>query len=203
MKRQWQTGFTLIESVVSMLLLAVMSVMAYQAVEVVLSANERSRGDLAEEIRLHRTWQIIANDLIHLRARVFPDGLGLVEPAYLTGNGTFLLSFTRGNDALLESNPTGVTRIRYQLNIKDELLRQSQPAFLAAQDYTEHNQTLLTEVEEVLFEQLTDESLFVPQWPPLNTNLSKLSLPRMIKVTITLKDGSSTSRLFPGVVNDS
>jgi len=49
-----QRGFTLIETVVSLLLLAVVSMMSYQAVEVVLGTNERSRGDLADEMQLQR-----------------------------------------------------------------------------------------------------------------------------------------------------
>jgi general secretion pathway protein J len=51
-----QRGFTLIETVVSLLLLAVISVLSYQAVEVVLGTNERSRGDLVEETELQRAW---------------------------------------------------------------------------------------------------------------------------------------------------
>ena len=60
-----QSGFTLVEAVVSLMLLAVMSVMSYQAVEVILGANERSRGALSNEAQLHRTWQIINRDLFH------------------------------------------------------------------------------------------------------------------------------------------
>ena len=48
MSRHSEGGFTLIETVVSMLLLAVMSVLSYQAVDAVLATNERSRQGLAE-----------------------------------------------------------------------------------------------------------------------------------------------------------
>lgn len=195
-----QHGFTLIESVVSLLLLAVMSMMSYQAVEVILSANQRSRNDLAEEIRLHRAWQIITNDLMHLRARLFSDGFGSVEPAYETGRGA-LVSFSRGNGALQETNPTGISRVRYQLNESNEFLRSSQPIFLSPRNTDVRPQILLTSVKEVLFEQLSSRRDFEPVWPPLNASQSILTLPRMIKVTITLEDGNSTSRLFPGVDN--
>src|SRR5690606_36511716 len=110
-------GFTLLEVVVAMLLLAVMSVMAYQGVEVVLGANERSRTALAGEMQLQRAWQQIANDLYHLRARQYPDGLGGVEAAYMTGqDGERTLSFSRGGGALLAENPTGLSRVTYLLD---------------------------------------------------------------------------------------
>ena len=79
--RARQTGFTLIEAVVSLMLLSVMSVMSYQAVEVILGANDRSRGQLEDESQLHRAWQVISRDIMHLRPRAFADGLGAVEPA--------------------------------------------------------------------------------------------------------------------------
>jgi type II secretion system protein J len=199
MKLKQQKGFTLIESVISVLLLAVMSMMAYQATDVVLSANERSRTDLTEEIRLHRAWQIIASDLIHLRPRAYSDGLGVIEAAFETGRAGALVSFTRGHDAILESNPTGITRIRYGLNENNEFIRDSQPAFLSFRDYQSIPQVLLKGVEAVTFEQLSNDRTFVPQWPPLNSTLTNSNLPGMIRVSITLEDGSTTWRIFPGV----
>ena len=88
-RRANQAGFTLIEAVISLFLLAVMSVMSYQAVEVILDSNERSRGDLADEAQLHRAWQIISRDMMHLRPRGFADGFGSAERAYLTDPSDF------------------------------------------------------------------------------------------------------------------
>ena len=72
-RRDRQAGFTLIEAVVSLMLLAVMSVMSYQAVEVILGANERSRGQLEDESQLHRAWQVMSRDIMHLRSRGLGD----------------------------------------------------------------------------------------------------------------------------------
>ena len=44
-KTHWQRGFTLIEVVVSLALLAVMSMMAYQALVLVLETNQRGVQD--------------------------------------------------------------------------------------------------------------------------------------------------------------
>ncbi|MDC0598264.1 prepilin-type N-terminal cleavage/methylation domain-containing protein [Gammaproteobacteria bacterium] len=195
-------GFTLIEVVVSLLLLAIISVMSYQAVDVVLATDQRSRSELADEISLHRTWQIVGNDLIHLRPRMFADGLGGIEPAYVTERYGALLSFTRGGGPLLESNPTGLTRVRYVLNEEHELLRSSLPAYLSPRNQESQTRVLLTGVSEINFEQLNWEDYFVATWPLINAEEGTPSLPRMIRVTISLDDGSSTWRLFPGVESD-
>ena len=62
-------GFTLIEILVAMFLLAFMSIMSYQAIDAVLKINDRSQQSLAQEARLQRAWQIIGRDIIHLRPR--------------------------------------------------------------------------------------------------------------------------------------
>jgi type II secretion system protein J len=90
MRNNHSQGFTLLETVVSLFLLAVMSVMAYQAIEAVLGANQRSQEALAEEQQLQLTWQVISNDLLHLRARHYADGFGGIEAAYQTSNSDIL-----------------------------------------------------------------------------------------------------------------
>ena len=120
-RRDRQSGFTLIEAVVSLMLLAVMSVMSYQAVEVILGANERSRGQLEDESQLHRAWQVISRDIMHLRPRGFADGLGGTERAYLTDPSDFGLRFSRGGGPMVRSNPTGISRIEYRLNNRQSI----------------------------------------------------------------------------------
>ncbi len=194
-----QSGFTLIEAIVSLMLLAVMSVMSYQAVEVILGANERSRSTLANEAQMHRAWQIINRDLFHLRPRVFADGLGSKEPAYVTDPDQFGLRFSRGGGPLMGSNPTGVARIEYSLNSDDQLERRSWPVTGTSLNNDGNLIVLLDNVDSVEIEQLSRGGLFVPDWPPINESHSPLSLPRMIRITIVMLDGSETNRLIPGL----
>ena len=196
-----QKGFTLIEVVVSLGLLAVMSVMAYQALTVVLDANERSRDLASEQQRLHRAWKIIGRDLLHIRARPFSDGLGRTERPYETDPSEFGLRFSRGGGPMLETNPSGVSRIYYSLNADQQLLRTSW-AITASPRVIEGTTTILIdEVEEVIAEHLSPEGIYTRDWPPINAKRETL-LPRMIKITILLTNGMTTSRIFPGVVSD-
>lgn len=195
-------GFTLIETVVSMFLLAVMGMLGYQAVETVLGANERSRNELATEVQMHLAWQIIDDDLLHMRARVYHDGLGGVEVAYATGQLPILIDFSRGGAVLQSDNSTSGERIRYELSSTGELLRYSWPIHLSLREYDAKISRLLHGVSAVHFEQLTDDNIFSPIWPPLNQNDKLLSLPKMVRVTIEMEDGTSSWRLFPGLENN-
>ena len=196
-----QRGFTLIEVVVSLGLLAVMSVMAYQALSVVLDANERSRIAAMEQQRLQRAWQIIGRDLWHLRARSFADGLGKIEPPYETDPSGFGVKFSRGGVPMLDSNPTGVSRVYYTLNPDHELVRTTW-AITDSPRITDGTQTvLLNDVREVVFEHLSNDNAYSRDWPPIKIGSNSL-LPRMIKITIELDTGLVTSRLFPGVVSE-
>ena len=197
-------GFTLLETVVSLFLLAVMSVMAYQAIESVLDTNKRSQEDLKNEQKLQLAWQIISNDFLHLRSRQYADGFGGIEAAYQTSNSDIILSFTRGGSALLESNPTGLTRIQYSLDDEGRLVRTVWPVFLSVRDSDGQQRMLLDGVSSVDFNNLTALGYYSLNWPPIDVEFegNLLSLPLMVEVSIILEDGSISRRLLPGVGNN-
>ena len=200
MSRHSEGGFTLIETVVSMLLLAVMSVLSYQAVDAVLATNERSRQGLAEEASLQRAWQIIGRDIMHLRARPFVDGLGMREPAYVTDRSEFGVRFSRGGGPMVKSNPSGLRRVEYSINREQQLQRQSWAITQSPRQSEGSILILMDNVDEVVFEHLTKDFFYSPDWPPINETHSLSSLPKMIRVTITVYGLGESSRLFPGLV---
>jgi hypothetical protein len=58
---------------------------------------------------------------------------------------------------------------------------------------------LANNVDNVEVEQFSRGNIFSPDWPPINENHHLLSLPRMIRITIILENGSETTRLLPGL----
>lgn len=204
MNKAAMQGFTLLETLVSLMLLAVMSVMAYQAIEAVLGANQRSKEELAGELEIQHAWQILSNDFLHLRARPYADGFGGIEAAYQTGTSDILLSFTRGGGAVLGSNPTGLSRVQYSLDDDGRLLRTVWPAYVSLRDSDGQERVLLNNVANIEFSQLSELGYYSLDWPPIDAELedNRRSLPQMVEVTIEMEDGSSTRRLFPGVENN-
>jgi type II secretion system protein J len=194
-----QGGFSLIEVVVSIGLLSVMSILAYQALEVVMATNDRSHDTMSQQVNLRRAWAIIQRDLLHMRNRPFNDGLGQLERPYETDLSEFGVRFSRGGGPMLASNPSGLMRVYYGLDDERNLVRTTW-AITASPRYSDGNtRTLLSDVDEVIFEHLSEKNEYSENWPPLNSQSAPM-LPKMIRVIIKLKDGDSTSRLFPGVI---
>lgn len=193
-----QSGFTLIEVVVAMLLLAVMSLLSWQALEAVLNANSRSEAAMQDDAALRTLWAQIEDDLFHLRARPWADGLGGIEPAYMTAQTEMVLAFSRGAVPVTAHNPTGMSRVRYILT-DDGLLRRSWPMPASPREIEPLERRLLAGVADIRFEQLNAQAVFVPNWPPLNEQHELDSLPALIRVRIELQDGSTSSRLLPGL----
>ena len=197
-----ESGFTLIEAIVSLALLAVISVMSYQAVEVVTKVNERSRSGVASEAQLQRAWQIIGRDLMHIRPRRFHDGLGDIEGAYLTNPSDFGVRFSRGGGPMLRTNPSGMRRVNYTINKDDQLIRTSWAITESPRQSDGTTLILLDKVQDVQFNHLDGNGNYSVDWPPLNSRQTDKALPRMISVTIITENEVETSRLFPGVVSD-
>ncbi len=197
-----ESGFTLIEVIVSLALLAVILVMSYQAVEVVTKVNERSRSGVASEAQLQRAWQIIGRDLMHIRPRRFHDGLGDIEGAYLTNPSDFGVRFSRGGGPMLRTNPSGMRRVNYTINKDDQLIRTSWAITESPRQSDGTTLILLDKVQDVEFNHLDGNGNYSVDWPPLNSRQTDKALPRMISVTIITENEVETSRLFPGVVSD-
>ena len=193
-----QFGFTLIETLIALSLLAIISLMSYQAIEVVISADERSRAKQTGQVEMQRAWKIIQRDLMHLRNRHFRDGLGGIEEPYMTAKSDFGIRFSRGNGPMIATNPSGIRRISYDLDDNQQLIRQSWGISESIRFSDGVSMVLLQDVDKILFEHSDGRTEFTPDWPPVKRRNIE-PLPKLIRVTITLNSGVESSRLFLGV----
>ena len=195
--RAYQNGFTLIETLIALSLLAIISVMSFQAIEIVISADERSRAKESGAAEIQRAWQIIHRDLMHLRNRPFKDGLGGTEPAYISYSDQFGVRFSRGGGPMIATNPSGIRRVYYSLSSSGQLLRQSWGITESPRYSDGVTLVVLDGVIEVLFEQLDDNKGYTVSWPSSSQNPAVF--PKMIRVTIRLENNTETSRWFIGL----
>ena len=101
---------------------------------------------------------------------------------------------------MVKSNPSGLRRVEYSINREQQLQRVSW-AITQSRRQTEGTRLILMDnVVEVVFEHLTEDFFYSPDWPPINETHSPRSLPKMIRVTISVSGMGRSSRLFPGVV---
>ncbi|RZO08236.1 MAG: type II secretion system protein GspJ [SAR92 clade bacterium] len=198
-----QLGFTLIEVIVSLFLLSILSIMSYQAVEVMTQMNKRSQESFQDESQLAQALQIIGRDFLHIKPRRFYDGLSEMEDAYFTDPSDFGIRFTRGGGPSIKSNPSGLRRIDYRLNVDDQLIRTSWGATESPRQSDGVKLRLLDNVSEIKINHLDANGNYHPDWPPPNAPArSGKLLPRMIEIKITFKNEAEITRLYPGVISN-
>ena len=198
-----QLGFTLIEVIVSLFLLSILSIMSYQAVEVMTQMNKRSQESFQDESQLAQALQIIGRDFLHIKPRRFYDGLSEMEDAYFTDPSDFGIRFTRGGGPSIKSNPSGLRRIDYRLNVDDQLIRTSWGATESPRQSDGVKLRLLDNVSEIKINHLDANGNYYPDWPPPNAPArSGKLLPRMIEIKIIFKNETEITRIYPGVISN-
>lgn len=182
---------------VALLIMAVVSVLAYSAFDGVLQMETRSKEQFLGENRLQLATSVILNDLIHLRQRPVRDLLGGQEGAYLAPRGEFALVFTRGGAADFSAVGGSVQRLGYRVE-DGRLIRSRWQVVDAGPSTLREDQVLATDIESLNVEQLDKGGDFSPFWPPANEYVGLAAVPALIRVTLVSAGGESHSLLVPG-----
>tara|TARA_R110002073_G_scaffold19228_1_gene70336 strand:+ start:12 stop:764 length:753 start_codon:yes stop_codon:yes gene_type:complete len=195
-----QSGFTLIEVLVALVIFAVLSVLGYQGLAAILDYEQRSRTSYQEQMQLHRATAVLLQDFVHLRPRSTRDRLGGRNRAYQTTDPDYVVSFVRGGlPTVPGSSFGGMQRVAYSVSDEDELLRWVWPVLDSFTEIDPEPTVLMSAVDSFEVYQLNAANEFEENWPPLNETLPDDVLPRMIRLEITLSNGSRVERLIPGV----
>lgn len=194
-------GFTLIEVLVALLILVLTLVFAYRVFFGIAAMELRSREDNAAGQDLFRAWNIIGQDILHMRARPVRGQLGALEPAYVAGGETYLVEFTRGGLPAFPVSPGGLMRVAYRLDDNGDLYRVSWQALDAPEAVEPEQRLLLQGIDSFVVEQLGPDNFFAQVWPPINQENAPLNLlPRMVRIRLETIDGLELDRLLPGLV---
>lgn len=192
-----QRGFTLIEILVSLLIMGVLSVLAYSAFDGILALERRSKADFLQHNRFSLASSILLNDLLHLRARPVRDTLGGIEGAYVAPSGDHALEFTRGGLPDFDFMRGGIQRVAYRVE-NQRLIRSVQAVADRGPATESHDQVLAADVAAIAVEQLDAGGAFIPFWPPAGRTVSPEALPALVRITLTTVSGDSVSLLVPG-----
>jgi general secretion pathway protein J len=187
-----QRGFTLIELLVAIVILALISVMAYRGLNAVIEA----RAHVAAESRKWRDLSLffarLEDDATHPSHRPIEDKDGLLQPEW-AGKTSFIaqddsnLSLTR-----MGSGEQGSQRIGYRLNqgVIEELIW---PSLDQAPLEKPTIYPLLSGVKKFKLRYLTSSNQWVEIWPsPGQVG----DLPKALEVTVGLDSGERIMRVF-------
>lgn len=188
------SGFTLVEVLVSLAIFAVLSVLAYGGVRNLLDLERGLLSAATRYDRLKFALVILEQDLGEVAPRSVRDGLGEPEAALRAGLDGELLSLTRRAPAILEqTRAVGLRRVRYRLadgnlyrEVWAELDRTPATALVSRR--------LLTDVAGLRLRFFSDGS-WSEFWPPSADRSSLDALPQGIEFVLEFPHALSLRRL--------
>ncbi len=198
-----QRGFTLLELIIAISIFGVIMVMAYGALRHIADTAHHLEQRSEQLADLQRAFFIISKDFQLLADRKIRDQFGDEQPALMVddeGRVEFTRSGWRNPLGQLRSS---LQRVAYHLE-EGVLYRDYWRVLDRAQDSEPLRTDLIKNVEKFEVELLPPKGEeWKTSWPPYNNNPEQVpaSLPKMVKVTLSLKGVGDVWRFY-AVVQD-
>jgi general secretion pathway protein J len=193
------SGFTLIEVLVALLILAIMSALGYSTYRSARIGAERAEVSLKRTREIEFGLRVMAQDFSQAVPRPVRDPLGTTRQAALRGGlgKATLVDLTRdgwSNTAGMQRST--LQRVSYQLT-GDKFQRSYQTVLDATQNTTPVVQDLLTGVTKVTLNYLDGNQNWATEWPPPTIALPEglWIRPVAVEIVIEFKDWGRVRRL--------
>lgn len=190
-----RSGFTLLELLVALAIFSVLSVLAYNGIESMISSKQHVEKEADRLAALQIAVTRLSRDLEQAVNRPVRNESGEEEPAFVS-------RFSREEELELTrtgwANPAGrrrssLQRVAYGLN-EGKLLRYSRPVLDQSSGQEPYSQTLLEQVDSLEARFLDHSGNWHDQWPPATPR--SRDLPRAVEITLELKDWGEIRRLL-------
>jgi general secretion pathway protein J len=180
-------GFTLIEILVAVTILAILAVAAYGGLNALIKSREITKAHDQHFKHLQLAMATIERDLEQTSARPIRLASGALAPAMVGGaNNIPALAFTRaGRPNPLLLNHSGLQRVAYLVD-NDKLKRVVFPILDRAMAPDEERRTLLKGVRGLSLAFMDEQHETHSHWPPLNAEPGSFVTRVPIAVVITL-----------------
>ena len=192
-----QRGVTLIELLLAMGVSALLAVLAWQAVDQVVTLKTSADAHQRQQAALSRFFYRLEQDWLQVAPRSVIDAVGNPEAAVFYENGQ--LRFSRLSLGLTPEGTRGVMRVGYWVE-EGVLVRAIWPVLDAAPDTRPHKQPLLRQVRQLNIRLYDGQKRAYGQWPAVvDTPEALTQLPVALEVTLVLEDGQRWTRWLMGV----
>lgn len=199
MRRLRNSGFTLIEVMVSLAVFGVLSLLAYMSLGQALANTEFLNQRMNRLQSIQRTMSYLSSELLQavprpVRVELGDDPIPALQSSF---GAEFALQLTHGG----WPNPAGVPRSTQQrtaYRIEDgELIRYHWNVLDRTVNNTPIATVMLEEVESLTFRFLQSNDEWTEQWPALSAQGSPnlTSLPRAVEIVLALADEGEISRI--------
>ena len=197
-----QSGFTLIEILIAVVIFALMAAVAYRGLDAILESkrqidieSEKWRKITLFLTRLERDFSVIAPRSI--KDAIKGDANALVGEVTATGDYDAQLAFTRMGSSEELNTLAAPQRVGYRLRSNHiEILRW--PVLDQAPNTKPAVSILMPDISALEFRYLDENAQWVTRWAPPIPPGAKTSdqLPNAVEVKLTLKTGEIITRLF-------
>jgi general secretion pathway protein J len=192
-------GFTLLEILVAMVILAVMGLMAFRGVTEARIAVGNAEGHLERLRAVQRSAQILVSDFRNLTRRPVREPIGDAQRATLLRDPTAvtLVELSHAGWPNGAGTPRGtVQRVVYRLE-DGKLIREHWTVMDATLSTPPVRRELLDRVERMELRYLTTGREWVTEWPPFNNtaDLGFYMRPLAVEITLVLADYGEIRRL--------
>ncbi len=199
--RQHQSGFTLLEVLITIAILAGVLLASYEAQRVVINSQKVTTEAFDRMQSLERTMYWLSEDFKNLVNRKVTNDAGAEEKAVESGNdGEYVIKMTRSGwrNPAPESLPprSSLQRVGYALN-NDRLVRHYWPQVDVAQQVKPKKRLLIDQIEKLDIRFMDEAKEWHTQWPPLNVGtVDLLPNPIAVEVSLVSEDLGELKRLF-------
>lgn len=205
--RDKASGFTLVELMVAMAIFALMAAMMYGGFQGIVTAKGSTDRNAARLKALQMTYLHMGRDFRHLTNRSIRDEFGSTQqPLMSAQTGLYILELTRtgypnpANYLLVSNDPrymrSNLKRVAYGLE-DNTLYKYSWNVLDRGPDSRPSKMKLLDNVEQITLEFLDNNNEWKEYWPlPALTQGAAVEFPRVVKITIDLKDWGRVERLY-------
>ncbi len=192
-------GFTLIEVLVAMFLLAILGTAGFTMLSQITETRSRIEGQSTRLNALQRTFYWLAEDITQIADRPIRSAVDSELPAFeFNIQGDSLFQFTRAG----WTNPAGdilparstLQRVAYELE-DDRLLRSYWYHLDGLSEEPTRRRQLLDGLEDLTMRFMDDEGSWQETWPPIGVEEDP-GLPRAVEFTFELEDMGSVVRIF-------
>ena len=186
-----QSGITLLELLVVIIVFSIMSAAAYSSLQSSLKAEENFDASMEELEAVQMSLAIFQRDVMQLSRRAVRDAYGDSEASVVLLDGQQLLFTRGGNFSSMKLDQTDLTRVAWSLQ-DEQLIRSTWPSLDSTQGEQPLIAPILGQVTRLQIRVLDQENLWHRVWPLAANNRI-----RAVEITLELAGWGEIRRLFP------
>lgn len=196
-------GFTLLEVLVAIAILALIAVGAYRLLAGTVQTRDQGMSHEKSLQDLQKAEMLIQRDLLQIVQRSVRDEFGDDQPAFWISQENVMEFTRRGWRNPLQENRSDLVRLRYRV-VSNQLIRERWNVLDRARDSLPEKIVLLDNVEDFRL-QVFSQGSWGKNWPTLaqsQKNRKTVPLPEAVEIRFSHPDWGEIRRIIPLPEND-